>query len=109
MGSDNALFSKPSVARWTMEFLPGRGWRLVDPKGQPQAAVYSSRDLALTTLEAAQARTDVALKRTMRPCLCCGKPFQSEGIHNRMCTPCRGLNADGWNPYSLAPRSGRAR
>ena len=23
-----------------------------------------------------------------RPCLCCGRPFPSEGIHNRLCIRC---------------------
>jgi len=30
-------------------------------------------------------------KRTLalRICLCCRKPFESEGIHNRLCSPCK--------------------
>lgn len=32
---------------------------------------------------------DLAMKRMVRPCMCCGHPFPSEGIHNRMCDPCR--------------------
>lgn len=24
-----------------------------------------------------------------RPCITCGKPFRSQGPHNRMCNPCR--------------------
>jgi len=27
--------------------------------------------------------------RTERACLCCGKPFLSEGAHNRLCDVCR--------------------
>lgn len=26
---------------------------------------------------------------TLRTCLCCRKPFESEGIHNRLCSPCK--------------------
>ena len=34
----------------------------------------------------------VAMKsrtKTTRPCLCCGEPFKSEGIHNRLCRECK--------------------
>lgn len=30
---------------------------------------------------------------TLRPCMCCRDPFLSEGIHNRLCAPCKGR---GW-------------
>lgn len=102
-------YGKPKAARWTCEFLPGRGWRLIDPAGVPQVALYASKERILTALDAAQARTDAKLKRGIRTCLCCRNPFESEGIHNRMCGRCRGLGGDGWNPYGLAPRSGRPR
>lgn len=29
-------------------------------------------------------------RRGHRPCLCCGTTFLSEGLHNRLCDPCRG-------------------
>lgn len=35
---------------------------------------------------------DDGLKKTpkqLRPCLCCGHLFRSEGYHNRLCGPCR--------------------
>lgn len=28
-------------------------------------------------------------KTTMRPCMCCGKTFTSDGPHNRLCGACR--------------------
>lgn len=45
-----------------------------------------------------QARTraePIVVRRTRdapatRPCLGCRRPFESEGWHNRLCTPCRG-------------------
>jgi hypothetical protein len=109
MGSDNFLFAKPKPALWSLLYCPGQGWRLVDPAGVPQLAVYANRERALTAMDAAQARTDAKLKRGTRACMCCRAPFESEGIHNRMCTRCRAQSADGWNPYGLAPRSGRPR
>lgn len=29
------------------------------------------------------------VEKTERPCLCCSRPFPSEGIHNRLCDLCR--------------------
>lgn len=29
-----------------------------------------------------------------RPCMCCRKPFVSQGIHNRLCDYCKGRYAD---------------
>lgn len=31
----------------------------------------------------------VTAKTTRRPCLCCGKDFNSAGAHNRLCSGCR--------------------
>ena len=33
-----------------------------------------------------------------RPCLCCGKPFASQGAHHRLCDRCRRLDV---SPYAL--------
>ncbi len=33
-------------------------------------------------------------KRTLRPCLCCRKPFMSEGWHDRLCNRCGRGNTD---------------
>ena len=32
-------------------------------------------------------------QRTMRPCISCGRPFESSGPHNRMCPRCKGPRA----------------
>jgi len=37
----------------------------------------------------ARASGDVATKRS---CIACGRSFESEGWHNRMCQPCRRLS-----------------
>jgi hypothetical protein len=39
---------------------------------------------------AARDRLIRTARTTTRPCLCCQKPFKSEGAHNRLCDPCRG-------------------
>ena len=108
MGSDNALFAKPGREKWHVVRKADDLFEVREPDGKVYGT-YATLGQASATAGARQKEADRASSRTVRPCLCCGKPFQSEGIHNRMCTPCRGLNADGWNPYSLAPRSGRAR
>ncbi len=35
-------------------------------------------------------------KRTIRPCMSCGKPVKSEGPHHRMCNPCRNKSNDNY-------------
>jgi len=37
-------------------------------------------------------------KMKMRPCLCCGREFQSAGPHNRLCGACRNLNVSPYAP-----------
>ena len=38
---------------------------------------------------AARKRAERDACAVWRPCLCCGRPFPSEGIHNRLCGGCR--------------------
>ncbi len=33
-------------------------------------------------------------KGRVRPCMCCGLNFRSEGFHNRLCVKCRRASAD---------------
>lgn len=33
--------------------------------------------------------SEVRDRLTTRPCMCCGRTFQSEGPHNRLCQKCR--------------------
>jgi hypothetical protein len=43
-------------------------------------------------------------------CLRCGHGFESEGIHNRMCAPCRlQATADSDAPFSFGAIHGRKR
>ena len=45
----------------------------------------------------AQAENAAALERAkvrVRPCMCCSKPFPSEGAHNRLCNTCRRADGD---------------
>lgn len=50
------------------------------------------RDGKVVRLE--KPRRDARVRRgtQSRPCMCCGGPFASEGIHNRLCWTCRREN-----------------
>lgn len=51
----------------------------------------------------AEPRTRTKRSRgTVRPCLCCRRPFLSEGAHNRLCDPCRRKGSD-ISPYTPEP------
>ena len=51
----------------------------------------STKELAEGAIERIKRRA----RRVTRPCMCCGQPFESEGIHNRMCGGCRHLSEVG--------------
>lgn len=63
----------------------GNGYAVVDRNGTVLSARYASRIQAEIVLDN---RAKRASRRT-RACLTCGKAFESEGIHNRMCKPCK--------------------
>jgi hypothetical protein len=70
-------------------YFPGKGYAVVDARGSRITGFYSGKDRAQTRCEALRAEAEAKSKRMKRPCLCCGQEFQSEGIHNRLCDPCR--------------------
>lgn len=43
-----------------------------------------------------QRPADQAATPRPKPCMCCGKPFKSEGIHNRLCGQCRTRPTTDW-------------
>lgn len=103
----NYHVSKPEYARWRVEFVPGRGYMVVSPTGK-QHGPFSCKDNAETNRDAWEARDNLARKRITRPCMCCQKPFESDGIHNRLCATCRHVGGE-YNPHAVAPRNGRPR
>lgn len=82
-----------TVQRW------GEGYAVFDGKDRLSGA--NNRAIA----EAIRDR--IARERSpqmrVRPCLCCGKDFTSEGPHNRMCGTCRLQPSDIF--YQVAGRS----
>lgn len=71
-------------------YLNGGKFEVRDPSGRPLGAP-TNHGAAHERAARLQDEADARAKRGPRACLCCGAVFQSEGIHNRMCTPCRGL------------------
>lgn len=74
-------------------------YTLVDAAGRRHGGVYDSTAQATEAREAMERRTRAPAART-RPCMCCRQPFESEGIHNRLCTECRRQSSehDSWGP-----------
>lgn len=108
MGSDNHTFSKPENAKWRVVPAGDDVFEVRRPDGVLHGT-YTSRSQAAGIVGIRQKEADRAARRMTRPCMCCQRPFQSEGIHNRMCATCRPRGSDGHNPYGIAPRSGRPR
>jgi hypothetical protein len=101
--------SSAHLPRYRVYLMSGRGFVVLDPKGDRVTEPVSSRDRAVEKCAQLQMEHDRPAKRGPRACLCCGTKFASEGVHNRMCGKCRGREVDGYSPYGLAPRSGRPR
>jgi len=80
----------------------GRTWeQLADEVGNITAKGLSSWWASQTRSAQAQAQFRARLRRpadpkpntTPRACLRCNKTFDSEGPHNRLCSPCRTANS----------------
>lgn len=100
--------STPANARWRVLQKRDGQFEVYSSFGHLYGT-YATRNQAEATRGSMQSRDDRAGRRTERPCMCCGNPFSSEGIHNRLCTSCRHRNSEGWDPHGVAPRSGRPR
>ena len=58
------------------------------------SAIYRSEDACLTVLAGYRRRWKKSLSR-VRHCMTCGCEFTSEGIHNRICKPCKARSDRG--------------
>lgn len=75
---------------YAVETHDGRGRYIVTgPDGRRVGPVHASHSAAVAARDALQRRHDRQRGAQRRPCLCCGRPFDSEGIHNRLCNECR--------------------
>ena len=73
--------------------------------GKTIAEIGEALDRSLTSVDSCLRRLQDRRSKPLKPktaanrtCLCCGKPFASEGAHNRLCYVCRRLDV---SPYAL--------
>ena len=67
----------------------------------PDGAIYGTYPgaaYARTICATRQGEEDRKARVVTRPCMCCRAPFESEGVHNRMCQICRRLGSDPLEP-----------
>lgn len=86
--AENHHIPAPGLSYVVMRVSGGR-WRVLDPSRRRCGGLYPSRDTAQTRCDSLNAELDRRRKRGPRACMCCGQTFVSEGIHNRLCGPCR--------------------
>jgi hypothetical protein len=102
--------SIPVRADFVVELIRGQGYAVFDLAGKRLSEPTPFRPVAERQRSTLQAEADRKAKRGPRACLRCGHGFESEGIHNRMCTPCRaGATADSAAPFSFGAIHGRKR
>lgn len=75
------------------------------PQLSPQFRVRAEAE---KWLRAALAKAPESRRPRTRACLCCGRSFDSEGFHNRLCGPCR-HHSEPFGSASLARASAPGR
>lgn len=64
-------------------------WAVLDEDGNRVSGIFNSHVEAKDRLQHLQEEARRKSATRARPCMCCGKVFESEGIHNRLCNYCR--------------------
>lgn len=82
--------------RWTLGYAQGQGYFVINPRGQKVTCHYRTQWEAEERLEKLRREASVKAKRGPRPCMCCGKVFDSDGVHNRLCGPCKSRGYATW-------------
>lgn len=103
MGLDNIKFAKPGRAKWRAARKSDTAFVVYRPDGTVYDT-YGSLQQAAAFASIRQREDDARARKTVRPCLCCQKPFDSEGIHNRLCDTCRRMG-EGPVPCGIATAS----
>jgi hypothetical protein len=68
--------------------------KIAEIMGHSTSQVYKAYNWAcVRDPDVAPMRPDT--KKGVRPCMSCREPFDSDGIHNRLCTPCKIENSGG--------------
>lgn len=86
---------------WPPGELPYKCYWLTAPVAPASSLPDDAGKDACATASAKKSAYEQRIPRlatTQRKCLCCGKPFSSQGPHNRLCASCR-LKSAG--PYDL--------
>lgn len=86
---------KPKPKILTVDYVPSRGHCVRDASGARVSRWFLQKSVAERHRDELQRQEDSRKKRGPRPCLCCGTVFQSDGIHNRLCTSCRARDDGG--------------
>lgn len=89
MAVQHDSYTKPGAIRFDVRYQPGSGYYVADDIGRQVGGFLDTRDRAAERRDSLQSEAEAKLKRGVRSCLCCQTKFLSEGIHNRMCDPCR--------------------
>lgn len=97
----------PGNARWRHVRRGDDHFQVLRPDGTVYGD-YPTLNQAAATVGIRQKETDAAARKMTRACMCCRRPFDSEGIHNRLCDGCRRLG-DGPIPCGVATSSRGAR
>lgn len=84
--------------------------RVIAPEVQHALHACGAKALALgirprNTTPTGRLSLATRAKSATRPCLCCRKPFLSEGHHNRLCPACRRENSDTVFTVTAGPHS----
>jgi hypothetical protein len=100
----------PVRADFVVELIRGQGYAVFDLAGKRLTEPTPFHPVADRQRSAFQREADRKAKRGPRACLRCRHAFESEGIHNRMCAPCRlQATADSDAPFSFGAIHGRKR
>lgn len=70
--------------------------------GRQQRRFFANRVAAWTGISIREFHAKPKAPRKKRPCLCCGETFQSEGAHNRLCSPCKDRDGPPQSPERIA-------
>lgn len=82
---------------------------LYEVQGLPSLSpLFANRPEAEKWLRAELAKQPQARRPVERPCMCCGAPFLSQHIGNRLCPPC-GRRSDGGSMAIAANSTGKVR
>lgn len=76
----------------------GKQFTVVNGENQRVSPFFRDRAVAEEICAKRLARAD----RDIRPCMCCGNKFQSDGPHNRLCGVCRWRGSTAGDPHRVA-------